>query len=276
MPATLAIGDFARATHLSVKALRHYHRIGLLVPTDVDTSSGYRRYGTDQISTAHIIRRFRDLDMPLDEIAAVVATDDLAVRNQLITGHLDRLERALTETQSAVWSLRDLLGESTPPSIELRSVAPTRAVAITALVDWSDFGPWFRGALGELDATLAANDRPAAGPAAGLYANGLFADGRGDATVFVPVIDPISAVGRVRAVEIPGVDLATTVHRGAHHDVDRAYGSLAAYVAEHAISIDAPIRETYTVSFRETPDAQRWSTEIGWPIFHPGTTEANN
>jgi DNA-binding transcriptional MerR regulator len=271
MAATLTIGDFARATHLSVKALRHYHRVGLLVPADVDSGSGYRRYGTDQIGTAHIIRRFRDLEMPLDEIAAVVATDDLAVRNQLITGHLDRLERALSDTQSAVRSLRDLLGSSAPPSIELRSVAPTPAVAITAMVDWSDLGPWFRGALGELDATLAAHDLPAAGPAAGAYGNELFGHGYGAATVFVPVSDPISDVGRVRVVTIPAVDLATTIHRGTHDDIDLAYGALGDYVADHAISLDAPIRETYTVSFRETPDAQRWSTEIGWPIFHPGS-----
>jgi DNA-binding transcriptional MerR regulator len=112
MPAPLTIGDFARATHLSVKALRHYHRIGLLVPAEIDRTSGYRHYATDQIATAHIIRRFRDLDMPLDEIADVVATDDLEARNRLVTGHLDRLERALGATQSAVRSLRDLLGSS--------------------------------------------------------------------------------------------------------------------------------------------------------------------
>src|ERR1700733_8821390 len=123
MSATLTIGDFARATHLSVKALRHSPRLGLLVPAEVDSSSGYRHYATGQIATAQIIRRFRDLDMPLDEIADVLATDDLVARNRLITAPLDRLERALTTTQSAVRSLRDLLGSSAPADIELRSIA---------------------------------------------------------------------------------------------------------------------------------------------------------
>ena len=53
MPAALTIGDFPRATHLSVKTLRHYHRVGLLAPAaelavtvhpgslaDVDTAYG--------------------------------------------------------------------------------------------------------------------------------------------------------------------------------------------------------------------------------------------
>ena len=67
-PATIGIGDFAKATHLTIKTLRHYHRIGLLEPAQVDEITGYRRYGTDQIREALIISRFRRLDMPLDTI----------------------------------------------------------------------------------------------------------------------------------------------------------------------------------------------------------------
>ena len=83
MPASLAIGDYSRATHLNIKTLRHYHRIGLLVPADVDPDTGHRRYGTDQIPTAQVIKRFRSLDMPLEEIHAVITTPDLAARNEL-------------------------------------------------------------------------------------------------------------------------------------------------------------------------------------------------
>ena len=109
MPAALTIGDFSRATHLSVKTLRHYHRVGLLVPADVDAGTGYRRYTTDQIPTAQVIRRFRDLDMPLDQIRAVLEAPDLGTRNDLISAHLASLEQNLARTQSAVASLRGLL-----------------------------------------------------------------------------------------------------------------------------------------------------------------------
>jgi DNA-binding transcriptional MerR regulator len=78
MPFSLAIGDFSRATHVNIKTLRHYHRIGLLEPAQVDPGTGHRRYGTDQIPTAQVIRRFRALDMPLGEIHAVITTPDLA------------------------------------------------------------------------------------------------------------------------------------------------------------------------------------------------------
>jgi effector-binding domain-containing protein len=162
-----------------------------------------------------------------------------------------------------VRSLRALLGSSTSASIELRSVAATRAAAITAIVEVAELGPWLPGAFGEIDATLAASGLRPGGPAAGLYETDLFAHGFGAATVFVPMTRPIDDVGRVRVVEIPAAELAVAVHHGPHDDVDRAYGSLAAYVAQSAISLDGPIRETYLISNRETLDAERWSTEIG-------------
>jgi DNA-binding transcriptional MerR regulator len=64
-----AIGDFSRATHLNIKT-RHYDRIELLVAADGDPGSGHCSYRTDQIRTAQVIRRFRTLDMPLEEIDA--------------------------------------------------------------------------------------------------------------------------------------------------------------------------------------------------------------
>jgi DNA-binding transcriptional MerR regulator len=109
MSPSLAVGDFSRATHLSVKGLRHYHRIGLLEPADVDPDTGHRRYTTEQIPTAQVIRRFRALEMPLEEIRAVITAPDLDIRNALIAAHLGRLENHLAKTQEAAASLRNLL-----------------------------------------------------------------------------------------------------------------------------------------------------------------------
>jgi MerR family regulatory protein len=46
MASSLPIGDFSRATHMSIKTLRHYHRVGQLEPADVDQFTGHRRYTT--------------------------------------------------------------------------------------------------------------------------------------------------------------------------------------------------------------------------------------
>jgi len=271
MPSSLAIGDFSRATHLSVKTLRHYHRLGLLIPAEIDPGSSYRRYNTEQIPTAQVIRRFRDLDMPLEQIGAVLDASDVDSRNELIAAHLARLEQNLLETQEAVASLRAMLGGPPPQTpIEHRSEPALQTAAISAAVSLETLGPWFQGALGELTATLAAQGATTTGPPGAVVANDFFSDERGDITLFVPLAENVRPIGRVQPLSLPAVELATIVHAGSHSDIDRSYGALATYVTERALGVDGPIRERYLVGRLDTDDEAAWRTEIGWPTFHTG------
>jgi DNA-binding transcriptional MerR regulator len=271
MPSLLAIGDFARATHLSVKMLRRYHQSGLLEPAEVDSQTGYRHYTTAQIPVAQIIRRFRNLDMPLNEIHAVLAAPDLQTRNDVIASHLSRLEGNLARTQGAVASLRKLLQyPASSARIEHRRVSATTTAAVTQVVDVTDALSWYEGALGELHATLTAQHIGTAGPAGGIFANALFSDARGEATIFIPCGGTVRPMGRVMPLVVPAIELATIMHVGPHTDIDLAYGALATYVAEHALAVEGPIREYYVVGRHETHDETAWRTEIGWPIFQTG------
>jgi DNA-binding transcriptional MerR regulator len=269
MNSTLSIGDFSRATHLSAKMLRHYHEIGLLQPADVDASSGYRRYAAEQIVKAHIIRRFRDLEMPLEDIHIVLEAPDVDTRNRVIANHLARLESVLARTQETVASVRGLLDRPQDSSVPIdhRHVAATPAAVITDIVEKSDVVAWYRGAMGEVAATLTAQDISPAGPLGGIFDTKLFTEDRGRVTIFLPC-DPLPLpVGRVSTTVIPPAELATIVHLGSNTEVDRTYGALAAYVTQHALAVDGPIREYYLVGPSDTRDDSLWRTEIGWPIF---------
>jgi DNA-binding transcriptional MerR regulator/effector-binding domain-containing protein len=267
MRTVLSIGDFSRMTHLSIKTLRHYHQVGLLAPAEVNPDTSYRYYTTDQVPAAQVIRRFRDLGMPVDEVRAVLEAPDPAARSELITAHLDRLEGQLAQTQAAVASLRNLLQPDPPLDIEHRSVPASLAVAVSETVTVADLGPWWTGALAELGAVLRRQRLTPAGPPGGLYDTELFADERGGATVFIPVATPPAGQGRVQAITVPAAELAVATHRGTHADMDRTYGALGRYVTEHALSVDGPVRESYLVAIGDTPDESKWVTEIGWPVF---------
>ena len=271
----LSIGDFARATHLSVKTLHYYHRAGLLKPAEVDPHTGYRRYTTAQISTAQIIRRFRDLDMPVEQVARVLTAPDLDTRNDLIAAHLTRLEIELLRTRTAVDSLRDLLDRSATINrqIHRRQIPATPAAAVTEPIDATDALAWHHGALGELYATLTASNLTPAGPPGGVFADDLFTHGHGDATIFIPCAGPVRPIGRVIALTVPPAELAMIVHHGDQNDIDLSYGALATHVTTHALAVDGPIREYYLVTQRDNPDPTAWRTEIGWPVFLTGPNE---
>jgi len=266
--AELTVGDFSRITHLSVKTLRHYHEVGLLEPAAVNPSTGYRYYSGEQIPTAQVIRRLRDLEMPVGEVKAVLVAPDAAARNVLIAAHLGRLEAGLTRTRAAVDSLRNLLQPpEDAPVIEHRSVPAARAAGIAAVVDRADVLPWWQGALGELRATVRAQGLTATGPGGGMYASELFQHDRGAATVFIPVEGAVRAIGRVTAVTVPAAELAIIGHLGSLHDADLSYARLGSYATRHEISVDGPLREYYLRGANDTPDEAEWRTEIGWPIF---------
>ena len=125
----LAIGEFSRLTHLSIRTLRRYHDADLLVPATVDDATGYRYYSADQIPTAQVIHRLRELDVPLPEVRRILRSSDPGDRAVLIADHLQRLESELDRTRAAVASLRRLLSpQPAPVHVELRAV-PTRTVA---------------------------------------------------------------------------------------------------------------------------------------------------
>jgi DNA-binding transcriptional MerR regulator/effector-binding domain-containing protein len=275
MAAGLSVGDFSRATHLSVKTLHHYHQVGLLEPATVNPDTGYRYYSPGQIATAQVIRRLRDLEMPVAGVKAVLAAPDAPARNALIAAHLNRLEAELAQTRTAVESLRNLLQPPDgPAAIEHRSVPAAAAAAIGAVVDRADALAWLQGALGELHAAVRAQGLPAAGPAGGVFASELFQRDRGQATVFIPVLGPVRPIGRVTSLVVPAAELAIICHHGSLADADLSYATLGSYATTHEISIDGPLREYYLRGAGDTADEADWRTEIGWPIFRADASRA--
>jgi DNA-binding transcriptional MerR regulator len=71
----ISIGEFARRSRLSLKALRLYDERGVLVPARVDQASGYRYYGTDQLDRARLVVMLRELQLPLAAIKELLACD---------------------------------------------------------------------------------------------------------------------------------------------------------------------------------------------------------
>jgi DNA-binding transcriptional MerR regulator len=89
----ISIGEFARRSRLSLKALRLYDERGVLVPSRVDQASGYRYYDTAQLDQARLVVMLRQLQLPLAAIKELLACDpaDAAER---ITEHWRGAEAA--------------------------------------------------------------------------------------------------------------------------------------------------------------------------------------
>jgi DNA-binding transcriptional MerR regulator len=87
----MSIGEFARRSRLSPKALRLYDELGLLPPARVDESSGYRYYEASQLEQARLIAALRQLQAPLAEIKTVLELEPRAAA-QRIADYWDAVE----------------------------------------------------------------------------------------------------------------------------------------------------------------------------------------
>jgi len=269
----LSIGDFSRMTFLTVKALRHYHDVGLLAPADVDPHSGYRSYLPEQVATARLIRRLRDLDLPVIDVRAVLEAPDEEARNAVIVTHLDRMSRQLQQTQDTVASLRRLLSDDEPVRDLVQRVDPAQTVlAIREVVGGDRWVSWWMEGFTELHRQLRSSGVERAAADGACYSTEFFTDGSGEMTVFLPVVEappPGRLTGRVEVMPWPGGPVAVTTYDGPLVDLDGAYSFLGRAVMERAIASDGPVVERYLPNgpvVHLPDDLLHHTTEICWPI----------
>jgi DNA-binding transcriptional MerR regulator len=79
----ISIGEFARRSRLSLKALRLYDELGVLVPSRVDQASGYRYYDTAQLDEARLVVMLRQLQLPLAAVKELLACDPAAAATRI-------------------------------------------------------------------------------------------------------------------------------------------------------------------------------------------------
>jgi DNA-binding transcriptional MerR regulator len=94
----LTIGQLAAYVGVTVRAVRHYHHIGLLPEPERD-ASGYRRYGATAVVSLIKIRTLADAGVPLSQIGQMLEADasTFAEAVQRIDSHLrDEIERRQT------------------------------------------------------------------------------------------------------------------------------------------------------------------------------------
>jgi DNA-binding transcriptional MerR regulator len=104
----MSIGEFARRSRLSPKALRLYDQLGLLEPTRVDGDSGYRYYSASRLEHARLIAALRQLQIPLDEIKSIVDLEPEAAAAR-ITEHWNAIETQHTARRDLARYLIDRL-----------------------------------------------------------------------------------------------------------------------------------------------------------------------
>ncbi|MEU8762387.1 MerR family transcriptional regulator [Streptomyces sp. NPDC048659] len=128
----VTIGQAAAFVGVTVKAVRHYHKLGLAREPERD-SSGYRGYGSAELLRLVQVRTLAGAGVPLAEIGPMLDAD--AAR---FAATLTDVERRLTERIDELVARRDTLHRLTDGN---RALLPDRACAVLDRMPGLGFGP---------------------------------------------------------------------------------------------------------------------------------------
>ncbi|MGE5390125.1 MAG: MerR family transcriptional regulator [Deltaproteobacteria bacterium] len=265
------IGQFSRICQVSAKALRHYEKIGLLLPARVDQENQYRYYSPEQIDAVKAITFMKDLGIPLKTVKQIIEQGNQPGEIELV---LEEQRTALLEQLSTLngrlvrlgwWkkSMEDRsMNDFTKYDIRLRDIPETLVFSERRiLTSIHDELPVMLRAL--LD-TLAATGAVCSGAPIMLYYDDFskesFNPNKVDVEVAWPVADPQYA-NRT----LPAVRVAALTYVGPYDGLESAYGAVIGWINENGYHIELPTREASLNDPSVTPPEQL-VTEILIPV----------
>ncbi len=281
----MSIGMFSRASLVSIKALRAYHEQGLIVPAEVDPHSGYRSYRVSQLNDAVMVKRLRDLDLPLRDVGEILRSRDPDVTAKVLSEH----ERAMRARLDDVARIVDRLAESgdlpslaTP--VHIRHEPAQHALVVRGRVSEAAYADFLGRAYGLLWETANRLAAVAANSGSARYPASVETDDE-EIEAYLPIAEPVVIDDEARAGRtigsdgdlhvvldlIPAAHCAVATHVGSYQTIGDTYRQLGAWVARNARSAELPVREHYVVSVDPAtgdllPDDQL-RTEISWPVI---------
>ena len=267
----LNIGEFAKLGQVSPRMLRHYDQLGLLKPERVDPDSGYRSYGVHQLVRLHRLIALRDLGFTLEQIGGLL--DDEVALEQLrgmLRLRQAQLGQTVAEEQARLRRvdarLRAIEGSSTMKAqdVVIKQTQPLRVAEARDMapgLDPDHIGPVFE----KLGPKIVDHLRQAGAEPGKLI--GYYDDPAEDGSVGVHVgfeigEQPVAAEDGIEIVELPVIEVASTIHRGRMDGITPIYEALLRWIEDSGLQLAGYSRELYHEMDESGPSV----TELQVPI----------
>jgi predicted transcriptional regulator YdeE len=254
---------------VSVKALRHYDKLGLLKPAWVDRWTSYRYYALEQLPRLNRILALKDLGLSLQEVQQLLCDDlDAAELRGMLRMKRTELRQRLRSEQARLQRvearLRQIEREGELPQYEVvvKSVPAHRVAGLRDwIADYEHIGSLFAKLDGYVQTRSLVADTAA--PRIAVY----YQAQEGDRGLDAEAALPVSGTARVKPPlcvhDLPAVEaMACVVHPGEHHSLGEAYAAAMTWIEENGYRVTGPTREVYLPE----PDRGRSIVDVQFPV----------
>lgn len=264
------IGEFSRITQLSIKTLRFYHEEGILIPSRVDPSTGYRYYDKRKVEEALSIIRLRNLGMSLDDIRGILESfDDESDILLFLERQKEVLFGKIQESKSIIKTLNQVIAkekeaqqamQNSTFEVEEKTLPPMLIAGVRMRGKYSDCGKGFSSIGKHFGRFLC-------GKPFNLYYDEEYRPDNADFEACFPISQGKEVEG-ISVRELAGTRCVTLMHQGPYEELGRSYARILEYTQQHQYKIVPPTREIYIkgpgMILRGNP--RKYLTEIQIPI----------
>jgi len=245
------IREFSRLTRVSIKALRHYDRVGLLPPTFVDPRTRYRYYAARQAQRLDRILALRELGFSLSSIGDILErpASDKAMRRALerrrleLCETIDSEQRRLDRLDAVLQDLGTPRRRRLPQPV-IRTLPPIHMATRRRRVRDLEDGAQELFEAVERDASRA-RIRAAGAPVL-IYYDRDYRESEVDIEACVPVTDGVRGVRGVKIRTLAPVPTAACVtYVGSYDRWAEVARGLLTWLERRRLAIVGPLRETY-------------------------------
>lgn len=254
------IGEFSKLGQVSTRMLRHYDKLGLLVPSHIDEWTDYRYYSIQQLPRLHRIIALKELGLSLQQIADLLGEDDdipaeqlrgmLALKRSELAQEMREMERRLVEVEARLVQLEQGDGPS-PYEIVVKSVEALPVACLKQRVPHiSEMGFYCQALTKAIYRQLKAANIAWSGPEIILYHAEEYRETDLDVEACMVLPEPQVTVtghdGELQFRILPGHELvASLIYEGEFEEMTPAILELLRWVGMHKHGPAGPLRELH-------------------------------
>ena len=266
----LKIGEFSRLCRVTVRTLRHYEEIDLLVPEIVDRDTGYRYYSVDQFQKMQGILSLKGMGFSLEEIRDLYEDDTHAPSIEALEEKIRVCEEELRQLKPRKAQLRAMVASQKKlKKMEKITIERLPAIIVAShratIPSFDDLGRLCWEVIGPEMARLGC-ECPEPG-----YCYTIEHGGYKPQDIDIEYCEKVTKKGTDSAIiqfkDIPEVPLAACLKVfGPYDRLYQAYLDLFAYLEKEGYSIVGAPRACYVDGVWNQEDADKWLTIIQVPV----------
>ena len=270
-PNMLKIGEFSKLSRISIRMLRYYDEMGLLVPETIDPFTGYRYYSETQLFTAGRINALKDMGFKLCDAAELLKRwED---RETLERCLLDQRETARLQAEEAARRLRLLdtalerLRKDEPMKydVTVKTIPERQVASVRQIIPcYEREGELWSILMKETAGMHMQDGDPCLCTA--LFYDGEYKEKDVDVEIQKSVKGTYPDTEHVKFKTVPAVQVASAVCKGSYDQIGEVNAAVAAWVEANGYAFDGTAFNIYHVSPHETRNPDEFVTEVCFPV----------